>query len=359
MFFDQDSPQIETATTLPVDWMKNYGEEIKICVIGAGVVGLSTALKVLETFPNVKLHVVADEFLEDTLSYGAGGFFRPELNIGPNQERILKWAKDSYKHFSRLAIENPDKSGNSFVSGYQITADSLQAVRNPLVEEIVPPIRILSHKEIQMFGDKFANGIFWTSIITDPRYYLPYLQEKITELGGVIEKMHVNSFAELLYWKEFDVIINCTGMGSAKLTEDIRLTPVRGQTIKVKAPWIRHFYFGDGAYILPGRDYVTLGGIKDYGNSSKRISELDRKSIWTRCTEMVPSLKNAEVISEWVGLRPQRQPVRVEFDRKILMDNNCKCLLAHNYGHGGHGVTLSWGTATDIVDMIRVAFIKK
>lgn len=334
---------------------------LNICVIGAGVVGLSTALHILQEVRLAKVCVVADKFLDETLSYGAGGFFRPEVNIGPDRETIRRWAKDSYDHYSRLAIEDPVNSGNSFVSGYQLTSGGLEKTRNELVESIVPPKRILSRKELQLFGENFANGIFWTTIITDPRYYLPYLQKKIIELGGVIEKKHVENIKEPLWQKNCNIVINCTGMGAAhpNLGDDFRLTPVRGQTIKVKAPWIRHFYFADGAYILPGRDYVTLGGIKDYGNSNMELSELDRDSIWSRCLKVVPSLKDAEVASEWVGLRPQRQPVRVEIDQEVLFkvkngySIDKKWVLVHNYGHGGHGITLAWGTAVEVLKQIR------
>ena len=44
---------------------------IRVGVIGAGVVGLSTALRVLQQFPNsVKLEVLADKFETDTTSDG-------------------------------------------------------------------------------------------------------------------------------------------------------------------------------------------------------------------------------------------------------------------------------------------------
>uniref|UniRef100_A0A6B0U8A5 Putative secreted protein n=1 Tax=Ixodes ricinus TaxID=34613 RepID=A0A6B0U8A5_IXORI len=58
----------------------------RIAVLGAGVVGLSTALCLQRTIPKVSVTVIADQFIEDTLSFGAGGFFRPDLNIGPTYD---------------------------------------------------------------------------------------------------------------------------------------------------------------------------------------------------------------------------------------------------------------------------------
>ncbi len=54
------------------------------------------------------------------------------------------------------------------------------------------------------------------------------------------------------------------------------------------------------------------------------------------------------VIREVVGLRPYRPDGFV-----VNAERFRNKLLVHNYGHGGGGVTLSWGTATLAVDLAR------
>ena len=54
------------------------------------------------------------------------------------------------------------------------------------------------------------------------------------------------------------------------------------------------------------------------------------------------------IIREIVGLRPFRSEGYVVEAQRI--GNK---LLVHNYGHGGAGITLSWGTATQAVDLLR------
>ena len=54
------------------------------------------------------------------------------------------------------------------------------------------------------------------------------------------------------------------------------------------------------------------------------------------------------IIREVVGLRPYRPDGFV-----VEAERFGNKLLVHNYGHGGGGVTLSWGTATLAVDLLR------
>src|SRR5436853_2082873 len=54
------------------------------------------------------------------------------------------------------------------------------------------------------------------------------------------------------------------------------------------------------------------------------------------------------IIREVVGLRPYRAEGFVVEAERIGPK-----FLVHNYGHGGAGITLSWGTASLAVDLVR------
>ena len=64
------------------------------------------------------------------------------------------------------------------------------------------------------------------------------------------------------------------------------------------------------------------------------------------CRKIEPRLVEAEVIETITGLRPYRPSVRVE------ADNVGRSLCVHNYGHGGDGVTLSWGCAREVARLV-------
>lgn len=60
---------------------------LNIGVLGAGVVGLTTAIELKKELKNAKVTVLAEKFTIDTTSHVAAGLFRPGTSFsGPNDE---------------------------------------------------------------------------------------------------------------------------------------------------------------------------------------------------------------------------------------------------------------------------------
>jgi D-amino-acid oxidase len=72
-------------------------------------------------------------------------------------------------------------------------------------------------------------------------------------------------------------------------------------------------------------------------------------AILERARVLVPALADAPVRAHRVGLRPARPTVRLDAESR---DGR---RVVHCYGHGGAGVTLSWGCAADVVALIEAA----
>jgi glycine/D-amino acid oxidase-like deaminating enzyme len=123
--------------------------------------------------------------------------------------------------------------------------------------------------------------------------------------------------------------------------------------LRVRAPWVRHHVESHGvdasrpAYIIPNTDTVVLGGTKEPGNEDRTSTREERQEIFDRCKQIVPSLEAAEVVGHWVGLRPGREGIRLEIEEARGRT------IIHNYGHGGSGLTLAYGCAGDVVDLVR------
>jgi D-amino-acid oxidase len=104
-------------------------------------------------------------------------------------------------------------------------------------------------------------------------------------------------------------------------------------------------------YIIPrGENTVLLGGLAEPNEWDLSINWDNYEPIrrmWERCVAFLPRLKNAQIDSDCplkTGLRPMRpENVRLEIDEQGI---------AHNYGHGGSGVTFSWGCAEELAEML-------
>ena len=60
-----------------------------VCIVGAGVVGVSTGVCIQETIPDVEVTIVADKFTPDTTSDGAGGLWEPHA-LGSTPVHLMK-----------------------------------------------------------------------------------------------------------------------------------------------------------------------------------------------------------------------------------------------------------------------------
>uniref|UniRef100_H2YNG4 D-aspartate oxidase n=1 Tax=Ciona savignyi TaxID=51511 RepID=H2YNG4_CIOSA len=312
-----------------------------IAVIGAGVIGLSTAYKILQDIPGCKVTIFYAESSPNTTGDISAGFIYP-YECGQDATNQAQYFRDTMEYF-RAIFDRPDafEIGVSEQSGFMLKADQNM---QPYVFTEFPNFRTASEKEIKHFlrGTKHRPVYAFTTWICECSKYLPWLTKNIENLGGKFIQRKISSFEEL---SDFDFIANCTGIGAKYLTSDDQLTPVRGQVFAVEAPWIKHFYLSGDYYILPRLTDVVLGGTHQTGDYNLEIDKEDADKIWKGCCEIEPSLKYSKIISQHVGLRPKRKSIRIELEQKIL--NNKNVTILHNYGHGGSGVTLHWGCAME------------
>ena len=161
-----------------------------------------------------------------------------------------------------------------------------------------------------------------------------------------------------------DLIINCTGLGAYELAGDTDLCPHRGAIIRIdntgrRMPRITaaHCVANDPStdrqdmiFIVPrGDDRLLLGGLVEPGQWQTNpgldyppIADLLRRNVAFLPALTSAILDQAEPVR--VGLRPFRgQSVRLEHEPGTA--------IIHNYGHGGAGVSLSWGCAEHVATL--------
>ena len=81
---------------------------------------------------------------------------------------------------------------------------------------------------------------------------------------------------------------------------------------------------------------------------SPPMSSKLRPYVWIN-GRLVPETEAGSVAADLVGIRPCRDSVRLEADPRGQAGSP---LVVHNYGHGGAGVTLSWGCADEVASLV-------
>jgi D-amino-acid oxidase len=300
------------------------------------VVGLTTAISLAEA--GLATRVLAADPPERTTSYVAGAIWGPVRTsaAGPT----LEWARAGLEVLSELAAD--PRAGIRQVSGIMV-----EAVPGPAPDwlPILPARRPLAAAELPA---GFACGWRYAAPVISMPTYLAYLAERYRRAGGVITIAPVSSLRAL----QAPLIVNCTGIGARDLVPDPLVVPVRGQVVVVANPGLTEFYRApsdgpESVYAFPHEDVVVLGGTADEGAWDLTPDDNVTQRILRDCAVACPQLKGARVIAVRVGLRPYRPQARLEAED--LGDGR---MLWHNYGHGGAGVTLSWGCARELVTAV-------
>uniref|UniRef100_A0A674NJ14 D-aspartate oxidase n=1 Tax=Takifugu rubripes TaxID=31033 RepID=A0A674NJ14_TAKRU len=321
---------------------------VRVGVVGAGVVGLSTAVCIAEALPFCSVTVLAEKFSPDTTSDGAAGILFANSFPDIPLERQRRWFKDSLDHL--LSIAQSEQASELNVAGKRLLHE-----KKPFWSDLVIGFQLLTQDELgQLFPDhKFGQA--FTTVKCECVPYLPWLEKRFRKVRSLQELSH-----------SYDVIVNCSGLGSKTLVGDDGMYPIRGQVLKMEAPWLKNFIRdGDGkTYIYPGIHSATVGGTRQEEDWRLEVDEGDREDMLARCIRLEPSLCKAKVLREWVGLRPGRKNPRVERDLVQLQGRQVP--VVHNYGHGGSGVGIAWGTSMDALGyyqecglLIQVQFINK
>ena len=85
-------------------------------------------------------------------------------------------------------------------------------------------------------------GYQFMTYTIEPIKLLPWLLAEFISLGGKLITKKVMNLGEIAHQFKADLIFNCTGVWASELTKDESMEPLRGQVMRVKAPWIKGIY---------------------------------------------------------------------------------------------------------------------
>ena len=331
----------------------------QIAVVGAGIIGCSVAAHISDVLRDrAVVSMISEEFTPNTTGDAASGLLIP-FDVGKEKTSGLpptmhRWIVETAERMNVVYQSKGPEAGVALVHGYFAT--NTEFPDDPWFASIVPGFRKAEPAEVKRLPPlpKDCKVFAATAFTLDCQVYLPWLMEQFKANGGVVVRRKVTSLEELA---SFDVVINCSGIGSLELTHDSALYPVQGEGIIVHAPWIHQFLIVlerglhpvHMTYAFPKSHNVYVGGTAVPNSMLCETHPDTKEEILDRVTKYLPSLARAQVLEEVVGIRPARSVVRFEVEKHEGSD----LVVIHCYGHGGKGLNMHWGSALDVGRMVE------
>jgi len=262
---------------------------------------------------------------------------------------------------------------------------------DPELLSIYPEFRHLSKEHFSTIPG-VVSAVSLTALNINTPVYLPYLMSRFLAAGGQVVRASVQHIHQVLEGgidlfsststgdPSVDGVVVCVGLGARTLggLEDKDVYPQRGQTVILRAPWVkegRSLVAAEGSrtYIIPRRGgNVVLGGTRVSDDWFPKPRPETRIDILNRTLALYPELAPPDVravrepvvddllaliVEEGCGLRPARRGgIRLESEWMSIPGQDRQLPVVYNYGHGGYGFQTSWGSAKAVLSMLEEAF---
>ncbi|XP_059143408.1 D-aspartate oxidase-like [Physella acuta] len=326
---------------------------LSVAVVGAGIVGLSSAINIQLLISGVKVTIIADTFGRDTTSPLSPGIFLPiPSKIDTDRVQASEWLIDGWKHHFEMANSPMGQlSGQTFMSGYCLWS---KVVRGEyIMSNLVSDYKPLTEKEITELNFHCRFGAKFTTVVINRTKYLCWLMKEFRIKGGNLIFDTVYSLQEL--YGKYDIVVNCTGKRCRELTEDPLVVPVKSYAVQVDHEWKKEFLMTDhDIMILPQRDsnIVDVGFYLEPDQYEVAIDEEKVELFLNKARAFVPHIVGAEVVAKWAERRPYRTPPRVEMEMITCLSGPILPVV-HTVGLGAETVSLAWGAGSQAAHLVQ------
>lgn len=230
------------------------GHSGPVAVIGAGVMGLTTARLVQEAgFP---VTIYASALSAGTTSNVAGGQISPFGHFSEDAvtpEWRAQFAQAMAYSWERWQVLAGDKYGVRWLPTYEES----RRTEPTASESFMPDWRVLSRSDHPFPVDTIVR---YRTMYVETSRFLRQLTADVLGAGGKMQMRRFASPAELMSLPE-KLVFNCTGIGARDLFGDADLHPVRGQlAVLLPQPEVRYAAAGGWGYMFPRPDGILLGG---------------------------------------------------------------------------------------------------
>jgi D-amino-acid oxidase len=237
-------------------------EGARVAVLGAGVVGLSTARVLQERGFRVRLY--AREFPPHTTSDVAGAEWSPDIvdrgSTPALQRRFDRMLALSWRRFQSLVGRRWGVAPRPIYE-----AEGVPSGLDDLPPGLLPAPRRLAALP---FAPARSGRVYQTLLIEAP-FYLAALVEEIRRAGCELRERAFSDAGDLGQLAE-PAIVNCLGLGAGAVFADQAIVPIRGQLVHLRPQALSYLLDHPNGYMVPRSDALVLGGSFEEGIADPR-----------------------------------------------------------------------------------------
>ncbi len=345
-----------------------------VIIIGAGIIGLATAERLLRQ--RAKVTILERNAVGQESSWAGGGILSPlcPWDYSDDVTQLTHYSAKLFPAWVSVLHQATGIDPEYEVSGMLIlppfdrdTALQWCFMRNVNIEQrTVSDIAGIENDSSVKSNLISEHALFLPDVaqVRNPRL-LQALRKRITQLGGkIIEHCRVNQIkitqrriqSILSSQGEFfaDYAVVCAGAWSKEVLGahaiDLDIKPIKGQMLlfKFNTPPVRSILLKDGIYIIPRRDgYVLVGSTLEDVGFDKRTTVSARDYLLKHAQTVLPSLRTMPILQHWSGLRPGSENNIPVIGKHPIISN-----LLINTGHFRYGVTMAPASAEILANEI-------
>lgn len=341
-----------------------------ILLVGGGVIGLTTALKLAEQ--GVSVTVVDRQRTGQEASWAGAGMLPPGKNPGPHslatdadRERYLRttsnrlWAGLSEQLLDQTGIDNGfRRCGGLEVGSTERLTEMLEThhteeIRSELIEDRVgierhvPGLATDIHRAVWLADFcQVRNPRHLKALRAAAQLHGAEIVEDVSDLRLRIQRDCVRAESGTRTFTA-DCICLTAGAWTSRLLEGLRVSlpvrPIRGQMLQLRSPQLpfRCVIEHGSRYLVPRPDGLILAGSTEEDTGfEKQTTSAGIRGLLAFAASLVPELAEAEVVRQWAGLRPG-SPAGLPYLGRITAFDN----LFVGAGHFRSGLQMSPATA--------------
>lgn len=314
--------------------MNNAAGSFDVVVIGAGIVGASTALALAEH--GIKVCVLERGRVGQEASWAGGGLLTPlppdapvpeirelldeSLRLYPSTCRTLRDATGIDPEYWQCGLKFVHEAGLArwFPSAAQVRNPRLMQALHRRLEQLGVPIK----EHTPALGWQLARGRLMG----------------VQTAQGLVACRHA---------------VLAAGAWSTALSDKASVRPVKGQMLLLRGEpgQLDHIRMDKNVYMIPRRDGRILVGstLEDVG-FDKTITTSARVFLLEAATRLWPEARRLNIENQWAGLRPQPAQTAPYIGPSPDVEG-----LFMNTGHYRLGITLSLASAQRLAGYISCA----